>query len=120
MPDILKYGGIFGRGVTATFAPSIFKGAVLELFREQKIDREKVTEWVLANNSLWDSIELERKRQFKHLAGKVGDVSWMSVDWVISALKDDFPAVASLFLGWTKGKNWLARQIEEIKTELQN
>jgi len=119
MPDVLKYGQFLGKGVVATFAPNILKGALVELFRVRKVDVNKATEWVLANNSLWDSLEPERKRQFKQLATKLGDVSWMSVDWAIGALKDDFPALASLFLGWKKGNNWLARQIEIIKKELQ-
>lgn len=119
MPDILKYGQVFGRGVVATFAPSILKGMLVELFRKRRVDVGKVTEWVLADKSLWDSLEPEQKRQFKQLASKIGDVSWMNVDWAIDALKGEFPAVASLFLGWVKGRNWMARQMEAIKKELQ-
>ncbi|KKN48239.1 hypothetical protein LCGC14_0655010 [marine sediment metagenome] len=117
--DIKKYGKVLGKGVFSTLAPSILKGVLVELFRIRKVNVKQATEWVLANYSLWDSLEPERKIQFKQLAGKLGDVSWMTVAWAIDALKDDFPAVASLFLGWKKGNNWLARQIEEIKKELQ-
>lgn len=119
MPSIMELGRGLGKGVVATFAPAVVKGALVELFRIRKVDVKKATEWVLANKSLWDSFEPERKRQFKRLADKVGDVNWMSVDWAIDALRGDFPAVASLFLGWRKGRNWLARQMEEIKEELQ-
>lgn len=117
--DLKKYSGVLGKGVVATFAPSILKGVLVELFRIRKVNVKLAIEWVLADYNLWESLEPERKNQFKQLANKVGDVSWMTLAWAIDALKDDFPAVASLFLGWKKGKNWLARQIEEIKKELQ-
>jgi len=119
MSDILKYGGVLGKGVVATFAPSILKGALVELFRVRKVDVKKATKWVLANNSLWDSLEPEHKRQFKQLTSKLGDTSWMTTEWAIDSLREEYPALASLFLGWTKGRNWLARQVEIIKTELQ-
>ena len=119
MVNIMKYGQLFGKGLTATLAPSIMKGALVEMFRAKRVDASIATEWVLANNSIWDSLDPDRKRRFKELASKLGDISWMSADWAIGALKDDFPAVASLFLGWKKGRNWLTRQIEIIKKELQ-
>ena len=119
MSNILKYGKVLGKGVTATFAPSILKGALVELFRIRRVNVKKATEWVIANSSLWDSLEPERKRQFKQLAGKLGDVSWITAEWAIDSLREEYPAVASLFLGWEKGANWLARQIAAIKKELQ-
>ena len=119
MPGLKKYGGILGRGVTATFAPSILKGALAELFRIRRVDTKKVTEWVLANNSLWDSLEPERKRQFKHLASKLGDVDFITTEWAIDSLRSDFPGVASLFLGWPKAHNWLERQLDEIKKQAE-
>ena len=118
MSDILKYGQVLGRGVVGIFGPSVLKGVVVELFREKKVDVKMATEWVLANNSLWDSLEPERQRQFKQLASKMGDMNFITTEWVIDALREDFPAVASLFLGWEKGRNWLARQVERIKAEL--
>ena len=119
MTDLLKYGQVLGKGVAATFAPSILKGALVELFREKRVDTKKATEWIETNKSLWDSLDSEHKRQFKHLASKLGDINWMTTEWAIDNLREEFPAIASLFLGWTKGKNWLARQIEAIKKELQ-
>ena len=119
MPDILKYSSVFGKGIAATFAPSILKGVLVELFRVRKVDVKKAIEWVITNSSLWDSLEPERKEQFKKLAGKVGDVSWLTADWAIDSLRKEYPAVASLFLGWKEGREWMARQIEIIRKELQ-
>ncbi len=119
MPNILKYSRVLGKGVAATFGPSIMKGALVELFKRRGVDVKKATLWIETNKSLWDSFDPERKRQFRHLAAKVGDMSWFTTDWAIDSLREEYPAVASLFLGWKKGANWLARQIEIIKQELQ-
>ena len=48
----------------------------------------------------------------------VPDVDWLTVDWFIDAIREEHKALASLFLGWKKGRNWLARQIKAIKTEM--
>ncbi len=119
MLDIQKYGKVLGRGFAATLAPSILKGVLVELFRTKKVDVKKATLWIETNKSLLGSFDSEYKRQIKHLASTVGDVSWLTTDWAINCLRKDFPAVASLFLGWPKGETWLKRQIEEIKNELQ-
>ena len=120
MPVNLKrYGEIFGRGITATFAPGILKGAVVDYFKEKRVDTKKATEWVQENKSLWDNLDPERQRRFKQLAGKLGSLGFLTAEWAIDALRDEFPAVASLFLGWPKANNWLARQMLKFRTELQ-
>lgn len=118
MLNVKKYGGIVSKGVIATFAPSILKGALVGLFKARNVDVKKATQWVLADKSLWDSLEPERKRQFKQIASKLGNLNFITTDWAIDALREDYPAVASLFLGWTKGRNWMARQMEIIKAEI--
>lgn len=119
MPDLKRYGNLLGRGVTATFAPSVIKGVLLGFFRTTNVTTEKATEWVLADKSLWDSLDPESQRRFRQMASKIGNVRWMTVNWAIDSLRDEFPALASLFLGWTKGRNWLARQVERWKAEIQ-
>jgi len=120
MIDISKYGRALKKGAIVTLAPSVLKGSLVEFFNEKGVNTEIVIEWVLLNQSLWDSFDPERKSQMRHLAGKLGDISWMTAGWVIESLRKEHPAVASLFLGWKKGENWLVRQIEEIKQELQS
>ena len=119
IPEILKkYGGVFGKGLLIQVAPEIAKGAFVELLRMKRVDVKKATEWVLNNTSLWDNLEPQYQERFKQLAHKVDDVSWMDIDWAINAMKGEFPSLASLFLGWRKGSNWLGRQIEQIKEEV--
>lgn len=117
--DIKKIGNLLGKGLISQFAPNILRGMIIELFKAERLDVGKTTDWVLENKSLWDSIGQERRDQFKRLSQKIGDISWLNADWAIKALKDDFPAVASLFLGWKKGRNWLERQVETIKKEMK-
>ena len=118
MVNIKKAGGVLSKGFVATFAPRVLKGTLVEFFKQKNVDVDKITEWVLADKSLWDNLGTERQRQFKHLAGKIRDVSWLTDDWVIDSLRADFPAIASLFLGWKKSRNWLKRQIIIIQKEL--
>ncbi len=117
--DIKKVGNLLSKGLISQFAPDIMQGTLVSLFRGWKLDVDKTTAWVLENRSLWDSMSHEHQEQFKRMGSKIGDISWLNADWVIKALKDDFPGVASLFLGWPKAKNWLGRQLEVIKTHIR-
>lgn len=112
-----KYGDILLKGMVSQYAPSIAQGILVELLRKRKVDVHVVSEWVKTDRSLWDELEPAEQDGLRRLATKVSDVSWMTADWAIDALRKDFPTVASLFLGWVKARNWLGRQIEILKRE---
>lgn len=119
IPEVFKnLGGILGKGLIIEMAPQIAKGALVELLRMRKVDVKKATEWVRSNSKLWDSLEPYHQERLKQLARKVGNVDWMDVDWAIGAMRGEFPAVASLFLGWKKANNWLVRQVGIIRKEV--
>jgi len=119
IPEVFKnLGGILGKGFIIEMAPQIAKGALVELLRMRKVDVKKATEWVQSNSKLWDSLEPHHQERLKQLARKVGNVDWMDVNWAISAMRFEFPAVASLFLGWKKANNWLVRQVEIMRKEV--
>lgn len=113
-----RYRNILGRGFVAELAPGIAKGALLEIFQQGRIGVSEATQWIESNKSLWGSMSPEYQEQMRSLVIKVGRIDWLTFDWVIDGLKDGSPAMASLFLGWKKGTNWLNRQIEEIKQEV--
>jgi len=115
---IKKYGQALERGLLGEFAPGILKGALVELFKIRKLNVAKATSWVENNYNLWGALDLKEQKQFKNLASRVGSLDWLNADWAIRAIKDDFPAVASLLLGWKKGHNWLARQVELVKENI--
>ena len=119
IPEALKnIGGILGKGFIIEIAPQIAKGALVELLRVRKVDVKKATEWVQSNSRLWDSLEPHHQERLKQLARKVGNVDWMDVNWAIGAMRGEFPAVASLFLGWKKANNWLVRQVEIMRIKV--
>lgn len=119
IPNIVKkYGGFLGKGLIGEFAPEVIRGALVEMFRIRNLDVEKAIYWVETNSSLWDSLEPQYRERFSHLAHKVGKLDWLTADWVIESIKMDFPAVASLFLGWEEGRNWLEKQINQIRNEV--
>ena len=115
--DLMAYVQMFGKGFAIHMAPSIGKGVLLEILRAKKIDVAKAAKWVENNNSLWEGIDPKYKINLKKLAQKVGNLDWIDVNWAIASMTEEFPAVASLFLGWKKGRNWLGRQIEILKKE---
>lgn len=119
IPEVFKnLGGILRKGLVIEMAPQIARGALVELLRMRKVDVKKATEWVQSNSKLWDSLEPHHQERLKQLAHKVGNVDWMDVGWAISAMRGEFPAVASLFLGWKKANNWLIRQVEIMRVKV--
>ena len=117
--DIKKVGNLLSKGLISQVAPDVAKGAIVEIFRGWKLDVKKTTAWVQENRSLWDSMGAEHQNQLKLLVQKVGSIDWLGAEWAIKALKGDFPAVASLFLGWPKAHHWLERQLEIIKKQVR-
>jgi hypothetical protein len=113
----MNWGDALLRGLASTFAPDMAAGALVELLREQKIDVKKISQWVQENHSLLDELKPEDRANLKKMAAGVGEVDWLTTEWAIEAIRGDFPAVASLFLGWPKARNWLGRQVEALKKE---
>ena len=113
-----KYGQFLGKGLIGELAPSITKGVLVEVLKASEVDRRKATGWVENDVRLWDVLEPGHQKALRDLAQKVGNMEWVTAEWFIQAIKGDFPSVASLFLGWRKGRNWLERQIEIIKKEV--
>lgn len=120
IPKTLKqYGNILFKGGLIKVAPGIAGGMLVKLFKIQKVDKDKAINWVENNTSLWSQLEPNHQAMLKDLANRAGNIDWFDADWVISSLKGDLPAVASLFLGWKKANNWLKRQVEIIKKEVE-
>lgn len=116
---IRKYGGMLGKGLLSQIAPQIVKGALVEVLSAKRLNVKKASTWVEGNVCLWDTLEESEKRSFLKLGEAVTELDWLTADWVIEAIKDDFPAVASLFLGWKRGANWLGRQVDIMKKKIE-
>ena len=121
MPDIFdklkQYGGLLGKGLLLQMVPGIAEGFINKLFHDWKVDEDKVKEDVLHNKSLCEDMQPDQKRQLSVLQQKMGNLDFITPDLVIKSIKGDFPKVASLLHNWPEGKEWLAKQIEDIKKE---
>ncbi len=118
LSDLKKYSGLLGKGLILEMAPEIAKGALVEMFKARGVSVTSASAWVQNNTSLWSMLEPGEQEILKGLAERVGIIDWFDDRWVIEAIKGDFPAVASLFLGWKKANNWLKRQVEIIRKEV--
>ena len=114
-----EWGGLLSQGLVIKLAPEIAKGMIVEIFKEKRVSVKSADDWVQHNTNLWKTFDSDEQEMFKNLAEKIGNIDWLDADWVIVAIKNDFPAVASLFLGWKKANNWLKRQVEIIRKETQ-
>ena len=117
--DIKEWGGLLFRGLVIKLAPQVAEGMLVEILKEKKVSWKGASDWVQNNTNLWKSLEPDERATFKDLAQRVGSIDWLDADWVIEAIKGDFPTVASLFLGWRKANNWLKRQCEIIRNEVE-
>jgi len=118
LDNIRGIGELTLKGLIATQAPNLFKGVLNELLRREDITVDKVITMVEKNQPLWDQLPSDITHSLRRAAEHVTDVPWLTVEWFIEAIKTQHPALASLFLGWRKARNWLGRQIEAIKKEL--
>lgn len=122
MPNITdqlkQYGGMFAKGLIPTVAPGIAAGLMTDLFHQWNVDLARITSDIQNNRSLWAGLEDDHKRQLAFAAKRIGTIDFITVEWFIDAIKKDFPDIASLFLNWGMAGQWLQRQVEEIKTEI--
>ncbi len=121
MPDIFEkvqsLAGPSMRGLAAQFAPSITKGLLIEYLGKIKI--EDIMSYVEKDVSLWSQTP-EYQAKIKKLARMQGNLSWLTSDWLIEAIRKDLPSLASMFLGWKKARNWLDRQVAELKQQINS
>ena len=95
--------------------PGILKGALINVFDQKNVDIIVLRKWVEDDVSLWGMISPQYQNYIRNFAPKLGNVDWFTPDWLIDAVREKYPAVASLFMGWDKASNWLKRQAAEIK-----
>lgn len=118
--DPKKAMGTFLHGMVATQAPRIAKGTINQFFHDYKVDATTVIPLVEKNKSLWKMLPEDRYLQVKKAMSQVGEIDWLTSDWLMENVKAEHPGLVSLFLSWKKARNWLDRQVEEIKREVEN
>jgi len=110
---MLKHGRWLFKGVMAEYAPGFIKGALIELLADVTV--QEVAKWVQENYILLDRLPDKYRAQLDEF--NMGDLSWLTSEWCIEAIAKKKPELASLFLGWDEGRDWLERQGEIIREE---
>jgi hypothetical protein len=105
----------FGRGLMMEMIPGIAAGTINEFFHQWDVTVVKITQDVQDNRSLWNGMEPEKKRELGAIAQRVGNLDFITPEFLINSIRKDFPGVASLFLNSPSAGKWLERQIEELK-----
>ncbi len=101
------------QGIIATGIPFIFKGLINEWLTQQHIDIPKACELVLSGKdliTLFREYGADFDNVLHRAGGFVQDPSWLTSDWLIDAIRDEHPDLASLFMGWDEGRSWLDMQ----------
>lgn len=118
--NALKWLGTLGKGLMRSQAPGIAAGALVKFLNDNNVGVMIVTEWVQENKNLWDQIPQNYQSYLKKTARTVGAVDWITTTWFINAIKRDKPAIATLFINWKEGMDWLERQGEDLRQRLTN
>jgi len=116
--DVERWGKTLLTGFLVSEAPVILKGALNEALSKYSITVDTVIDLVNKNQSLWAMLDPQYYDRVQSVVAKIGDLGWVDSRWAINAIKQNHPALASLFLGWRKARNWLDRQLEEIRSHL--
>lgn len=110
---------LFGRGLVLQMAPRIASSMVIDLFDELKLDKAQIQHDVTSNRSLWDALPTDQQEQLRTAAQKLGNLDFLTADFVIQSIKDEprHAQAASVLLNWPEANEWLARQLDELKTQ---
>lgn len=123
MADLLNriksYGKTFGKGLMLEVVPGMASGAINQLFHQWKVDVDRIGNDVQNDRSLLADMSPETKKQLATVAQKVGNMDFITPEFLISSIKKDFPGVASLFLNWPEAAEWLDKQINELKADIR-
>ncbi len=115
---VKAFAGPAMRGLGAQFAPAIAKGFLVDQL--VGVPTKELIRYVEEDIPLWGLMKPEDQDKMIDLLGRVGQIDWLTADWVVAALREELPAAASLFLGWPEARSWLERQVQEIHQQLKN
>ncbi len=109
------FGELLLHGFVANNAPNMFKGMLNTYLTDYNINSKMISELVMKNQSLWSLLPEDQYGRVQNVLAQIGSIDWLTSDWLINAVREKHTAIASLFLSWKKGRNWLDRQVAEIK-----
>lgn len=116
--DAEKLGKIFGSGLLIYAAPQLLSGALNEWLLT--ISVKEICTWVASDKALWDEIAPEWQGKLKTWGPRMGDMKWLTPEWMILECRKQNPAICSLFLSWAEAGVWLQKNLENLKKELHS
>lgn len=117
LQKLKQYSSLFRHGLLKSQIPGIAGGFINELFHQWHVDVAMVTQHVQENKSLWDNLTPEVRSELGTVAERIG-MDFVTPDFLITSIKKDFPAVASLLVSWPEATVWLDRQVEDFRAGL--
>jgi len=96
----------------------VFKGVFVNFLKKQMVSVDLVARWVRQNQCLWSLFREQDKEIGRKFVSALGGTDWFTADWVITAIADEFSGVASLIVNWPAARQWLERQVEDMKQNL--
>jgi len=109
---------IIGTGLLAVGGPQMVEGMFQEWVKKVKIS--DVEEWVVKDKRIWEQISPAWQEQLLHYGPKMGDLSFLTVEWAVKSATKTNPGLASLFLNWPEALNWLDKNLKDLKKETLN
>lgn len=113
MNDI--FGGL-KKGLFSAFGPNVAKGALVSFLKDMEF--KQVMDMVKKDEMLWDYVPDLQRSKVIEMASTM-DTSWLTVEWLIEAVRKDLPYVASYFLSSPKALTWLQKQVEDIQEKIR-
>jgi len=115
LPGLKKFANMAFSGLAISSAPAIVKGMLVEYLKN--VTLEEIIYEVENNRVLWVRIDPEMQQKTINMLSRLGNLDWLNADFVIESIKDEHPAMASLFLGWEEARVWLEKQASILKQE---
>ena len=114
---------ILGTGLGRVAAPYVLRGVFSGYL--QKVSIKEAVAWAQNGENLWDHISPEYQTKLHNLGASnigrgLGPLTWLTSEWLIENLKEDTPALCSLFAGWPEGKTWLEVQIKDLRSKIES
>lgn len=117
--EILRLANMTGKGFVLNSIPFIAKGLLIESLKKNQTTFSDVVKMVDGNENLWDYIDFKDYILNPNIVSRIGNIGWMSSDWVVASITDDFPGIASLFLSDKRSRRWLDQQIDDFKKNVE-
>jgi hypothetical protein len=114
--NLTNVGSTIINGALINYGPSVLKGVMKEYLG--MIVFSEMVDWVNKDRNLWDELPDNYKKILKTYGVRLGKLEWLNVEWIIEAGQTSNPGIASLFIGWEEGREWLNRQLENMKEQI--